>query len=144
MPLIENQIPEDRVQASGKDFQRRDEGEFADPEIPVPQIIFNPDRTLIEPSLREVARQIRLIFHASYCSIQPSELMSFFQNGGLTSRTGGVASFLRLGDSLNQLLVETFLQNDKVEAYQRILEIAEKLLEPELNDFDAAGVLCVF
>ncbi|KAH0788262.1 RasGEF domain containing protein [Histomonas meleagridis] len=106
------------------------------PIIENPQVLFKPSLSLIEPNSTEVARQITLIFHASFKAVHSHEFFVALSNQSISPQTPTLTEFQDIGRKLERQILEIIaLAKDKIAAINKILDIAQKL--EELGNFDA-------
>ena len=109
-----------------------------EPRIPNPQVIFKRGLTILEPDSLEVARQICLVFHKAFKAIHTREVEVALENQKVLPQTPTLIDFFSHGKRFEHLIVETIAMADnKEKAVQRVLEIAEKLLE--LGNYEATA-----
>jgi hypothetical protein len=96
------------------------------PLIPDPQVIFQPELTILDPEPEEVARQITLMFHRVFQTVHSREFMVGLSSQKPSHHTPTLQQFFGYGFSLTRLVLATIIRaSDKSAAALRILEIAE-------------------
>lgn len=117
--------------------------EKEDPVIPKPEIIFKYSLQLLDPEPIELARQITLIYLDKYNSIHSMEFIIGISKGRTTIQTPTLAEFLAFGESLTQMIAESFINaTDKKATFQRIMEVVRAL--DLLRNLDALSCILRF
>lgn len=115
-----------------------DSSQLQEPNIPNPNVIFNPLLQLFDPEPIELARQITLICHDVFSEIPPLEFFSLLSEGKASIHTPTIQEFLNLSRRIGLLMAETIVNSPHThEAYSKALLISNYLLG--MGNFDAVG-----